>query len=347
MSYLPCINEQCKSYGKPHPNCHCHEGFAEGGNVGQFCSSNNEHSPMCELHSPGIAPSHAVAGYLAQKGLAGLINLSKEGDPQKYHASIMAGHKNIDTAVHSLFGSKEYSPKDNTQGRNVANKWMEDGGVINDIQQANYEQNSPQNFAEGGKVEDEKHLTSPMIEQKYPSHNMLLQSSKGNISQYLNSLRPQKNSPKLAFDHEPDDTEKKRSYDKALNIAVDPLNIMHEIKKGSLEQEQVKHFNGLYPELNSHLQDKLMMRISEAQLKGEKPSYKVRQALSMFMGTPLSGELTPQGIQAAQSVFQSPQAPQQQGQTVTKNKKNTSPLTKSDQAFLSASQTLEKRQQKV
>ena len=44
-------------------------------------------------------------------------------------------------------------------------------------------------------------------------------------------------------------------------------------------------------------------KISEAQLKNEKPSHKVMQSLSLFMGTPLDSTLSPQNIMAAQAVF--------------------------------------------
>lgn len=50
-SYPPCLNPQCKSYGKSHPNCNCWGGkeglFAEGGDV-QFCAEGNEHEDGCE-----------------------------------------------------------------------------------------------------------------------------------------------------------------------------------------------------------------------------------------------------------------------------------------------------------
>lgn len=69
----PCINPSCKSYGKPHPNCRCyggkmgmHGGYAEGGKVENFCSSNRAHDTNCQYfpyggpvqgEAPGVDPT--------------------------------------------------------------------------------------------------------------------------------------------------------------------------------------------------------------------------------------------------------------------------------------------------
>jgi hypothetical protein len=139
--------------------------------------------------------------------------------------------------------------------------------------------------------------------------------------------------------------EKKKSYDKALGIAAKPLGILNEIKQGTIEGDDVKHFTSLYPELTSLLQKKMTDRITQDQIDGKKPHHRMRQGLSLFMGAPLSSELTPEGIQAAQAVFASA-APAQQQAAPQKSKKGTQSLSKSDQAFLTQDQALEKRSQR-
>lgn len=56
----PCINPSCKSYGKPHPNCRCYGGkmgmyggYAEGGEVDNYCSSDRPHEEGCEYFKDG------------------------------------------------------------------------------------------------------------------------------------------------------------------------------------------------------------------------------------------------------------------------------------------------------
>ena len=49
---LPCLNPNCKSHGRPHPNCRCY-GFATGGKVGSVCKEKREHHPDCEYYADG------------------------------------------------------------------------------------------------------------------------------------------------------------------------------------------------------------------------------------------------------------------------------------------------------
>jgi hypothetical protein len=76
----------------------------------------------------------------------------------------------------------------------------------------------------------------------------------------------------------------------------------------------------------------------------EKPSYKVRQGMSLFLGTPLDSTFTPSGIQAAQSTFMNkPQQPAT-NTPVTKNKKNTSKLGEASKQYQTADQAAQSRQ---
>lgn len=52
--HLPCLNPNCKSHGRPHPNCRCY-GFAEGGEVQHFCSGDRVHKEGCEYFKDGGA----------------------------------------------------------------------------------------------------------------------------------------------------------------------------------------------------------------------------------------------------------------------------------------------------
>jgi len=289
--------------------------------------------------------------------LAPLLNYSKQ---------ISTGENLLNSSVNGLFkeGYKQSIPYlDQTpitqEAMDKVDEWIKNGGIQQDIDNEMENQNLPPlqpGLAEGGMVDfnPKENKSKPGIfhdhplANLYPEQNMLLASAKGRISNYLSNLRPQDNSPKLAFDPKPDQTQQKRSYERALKIAIDPLHVMGKAAKGMLEPEDILHFNGLYPEINNVLQQKLTNRITEAQLKGEKPSYKMRQSLSLLTGSPLSSELKPQNILAAQATFSQTPSPQTQGAPqASKNKRGTSTLTKSSQAFLTGPQATATRQQKV
>jgi hypothetical protein len=91
MSAYPCRNENCKSYGKPHPNCRCYgnsggegygDGYADGGEVESYCSSSRAHHAGCEYFAGGGMVKNplpefpqAICDHVsAHKGLLGMLN---------------------------------------------------------------------------------------------------------------------------------------------------------------------------------------------------------------------------------------------------------------------------------
>lgn len=269
-----------------------------------------------------------------------------------YANKVNSGAQKMTRGVDALFttgAQQAFSSSDMSKRKEKLDKFIGEGGVDQQIQQSLYGDHEPaQAFAKGGEVRHQEPSQAidhhDAIADHYPEQNVLLNTAKGRVSNYLKNLRPQANQPKLAFDHEPDQRVQKKSYDKALDIAVQPLSVLDKIKKGTIEAEHVQHLKNLYPELDSAMQKKLTERITKDQMAGKKPPYHVRQGLSMLMGTPLSGEMTPQNIQAAQATFQM-KSPQGQ-QSPTKNKKNTSNLTKADDSFMTGNQARTARQQK-
>jgi len=143
---------------------------------------------------------------------------------------------------------------------------------------------------------------------------------------------------------QPNDHHKEREYDSAIHMANNPLTILNNIKKGDLTISQMQHFTAMYPELYNQLSKKMTEHVIKAQLKGDKPNYKLRQSLSMFLKAPLDSSFTPQAIQAAQSTFAQPQAPQ--GQAPVQNKKGTSSLGKFSKDYKTSGQALEGRKQR-
>lgn len=272
-------------------------------------------------------------------------------------AEVNGGAQKATRAIEQLFkaGSQQsINTMSTDRERTKLKQYIEDGGVDQQMQeQINQNAQQPQGFAEGGDVTaPSANAMAPILQgtdalaEHYPEQNMLMQAAKGRVSNYLNSLRPLPNPAKLAFDDEMPNKEKERSYNKAVDIALKPLSVLNHIKEGTLEPEHVAHLNAMYPEVHNYLQKQITDRITKAQLKGEKPSYKVRQGLSMFMNVPLSGELTPSAIQAAQSVYNpgSPPAAPTNAPAKGRNKKNTSSLTKVADQYRTADQAAQTRQ---
>ncbi|MBK8455611.1 MAG: hypothetical protein IPL34_20235 [Thiofilum sp.] len=133
-----------------------------------------------------------------------------------------------------------------------------------------------------------------------PDHATSLAMTGSSAVQYLNSLRPD-TSPKAPLDKPsiPSKAAKAR-YDRALDLAEQPLLIVESIKKGTLTPEDIQDVSTMYPALYSKITNKLMTDMTDRIAKGENIPYRTRLSLSLFMGQGLDSTMTPQSIIAFQ-----------------------------------------------
>lgn len=233
--------------------------------------------------------------------------------------------------------------KENERQMKALDKYIRSGGINAELDNTIIDPGVP-GYAQGGDVQSIP--KAPLLEDNgfdayAPEQNLLVQSAKARISGYLTSLMPQDPMGQLPFDDKPDLRNAEQSYNSALSIAAHPLKILHEIKEGTLDPDNLKHFTALYPELKSYMEKEMTKTISANQVDGkEPPSYKIRQGLSAFMGVPLDGTLTQQNMISAQSTFmkQKAQNQQQAQQGTNKAKKGTAPLKNTATNHLTADQ---------
>lgn len=265
------------------------------------------------------------------------------GTALDYATKATKGANAINKAMDSLFrigGQQGIDYEVNDRQRNTIEKYIDDAGLQKEFNNTLQADPIPQqSFAKGGNVvshQEENHFGKI-----FPDQNMLLSAAKGRVYTYLNGLKPRESVNKLPFDHEPDNAPQKRAYDRALDIAANPLSIVKHIKSGNITPQHLAHFTGMWPELHDHLSKEITNRIVRGQVKDEKPSFKVRQALSLFLGSPLEATFTPNAIVAAQSAFTPVQPPQQAG----KPKKDTGKIgSKTNNLYQTADQNAEKDQ---
>lgn len=279
------------------------------------------------------------------------------GEALEHAGNVEKGNSAMEAGINSIFtGSKiagQQFVNDNPDKIKKIKEFIEKGGVTEQIQNSLNEQNKQkqnvQGFAHGGEVKPQNNTPSTMASNKlsevYPDHSMMMETAKGRVYNYLNSIRPQSNPMKLPFDEDHVSDAQKKTYDTALNIAHKPLSILPEIQKGTVTAEHVKHMTQMWPEVHAELAKKMTERLSHAQMNGEKPPYHVRQGLSLFLGAPLDSTMTPASMQAVQAVFMNKKiAAQNTAQPVTKNKKNTSKLGETNNLYQTSTQAAEARQ---
>lgn len=264
--------------------------------------------------------------------------------------SVAKGAQKISTGIESIFNpiaNKTLDLSSSEKDRDKLKDFIEQGGVNRQLQEYQQTQNQSQGdqgLAEGGEVKNIEPMSALTeanpIAKHWPEQNTLINAAKARMSNYLNSQRPVPN-PKLPYDREHKDHHREREYHKTLDLANQPLSVLAKIKDGSLLPKHMQDLTGMYPELHSHLSKKLTERITQGQLDGEKkPSYKVRQAMSLFLGSSLDSTLTQPSMAAVQNIFAQQRA---QKQAPPSSKSN---LSKLGQSTMTAEQSREARQNK-
>lgn len=144
----------------------------------------------------------------------------------------------------------------------------------------------------------------------FPDHAVALGSVASNVTNFLNTLRPIQQ-PKAPLDPPvPQSKVIKSEYDRALDIAEQPLVVLDSIKENTITSHDVLALQKMYPDLYRGLQQKVMNQIVEHVAKGETIPYKTRLGLSVFMGQPLDSTMNSTSIAAAQPSLQQPQSNQ-------------------------------------
>jgi hypothetical protein len=174
-----------------------------------------------------------------------------------------------------------------------------------------------------------------------PESAAAVAASKTRVLTYLNSLEPRPASNLLPFDERTTDPVAERRYDQALELAASPLSILSHVKEGSLTPDHVQDMQAMYPQLAKVLREKVFAAIVDAKHAEEKPSYRVRQSLSLLTGEPMDSTFLPQNIVAAQVSFAEKRTQQQPQQP--KPKHSTSKLGKLSELAATGGQAADAR----
>lgn len=151
-----------------------------------------------------------------------------------------------------------------------------------------------------------------------PNHGQAIGQTASQAVNYLNSLRP--NPDKAApLDSKPVlNPVAKAAYNRALDIAQQPLMVMKHIKDGTLQPSDVVALKTMYPALYSKFTSEITSHMTDHIAKGNTIPYTTRLSIATFMGQPLDSTMLPSNIIAAQSIG----TPQQQQPTPQGGKLN-------------------------
>ena len=197
--------------------------------------------------------------------------------------------------------------------------------------------NEPLKFMQG--VED-THLGHYL-----PNHQAALAQVSSRTISYLQSVKPKATQVgPLDKPLEPSQAQMQR-YNRALDIAQQPLVVMEHIKKGTLQASDIADLKGMYPALYNQMASRVMNEIVGKQAKEEQIPYHTRMSLSLFLGQPLDATMQPMSIVAAQPKGNQQQQPQS-GMPMP-NRKGTSSLGKSAETYRTPEQTSAVRRARI
>lgn len=180
-------------------------------------------------------------------------------------------------------------------------------------------------------------LTNSNVGHYLSPHQASLSESSTRAMQYLQSIkpRPYQSSP-LDKPIEPSKDQMAR-YNRALDIANQPALVLHHVKQGTLQINDMKDLNSMYPALMKQMQQKVANAMTTRHSEDHLIPYKTKMGVSLFLGQPVDSTMTPQSIMSAQPRPSAP-PPQQ-----APKKGSTKELGKSNKGYMTPDQASESR----
>lgn len=150
-----------------------------------------------------------------------------------------------------------------------------------------------------------------------PNQSAQIGAHVANAVGYLNSIKPM-NSQGGPLDKvmKPSKLQEYR-YNKALDIAEDPLSVIHHAKDGTLEAQDLVTLNTLYPKVAQSIMQQATETLFE---RKDRLTIKEKRGLSALLGAPLMLSQTPEACQAIMRANAGAETQENQNQPKKKNK---------------------------
>lgn len=133
-----------------------------------------------------------------------------------------------------------------------------------------------------------------------PDHAAALTSASARTIQYLQSIKPQDKKLGPLDSKMPPSAAQIARYNRALNIAQEPLVVLNNVKNGTLQLSDIQDLRSMYPGLYEKMSKDMMNEVVTAQEKGVIIPYATKMGLSLFLQQPMDATMTPEAIMAAQ-----------------------------------------------
>lgn len=156
-----------------------------------------------------------------------------------------------------------------------------------------------------GKINENTEVASTVgggINHHLPDHAVAAGTLAANAVNYFNSIRPTESKSFPLDVGSPKSKMKDAQYNRALDIAEQPLLILQHAKNGTLQSQDIKTIQAIYPGLHSQMVSNINEQLVNSVANKTPIPYQQRRALSMIMGSNLDSSM---GLSGAQSIMQS------------------------------------------
>ena len=159
------------------------------------------------------------------------------------------------------------------------------------------------------------------VGQHLPNHAAAAGVMAATAQNYFNALKPKQVQNAPLDSKAPINKQAEAKYNRALDIAQQPLLVLQHAKNGTLQAQDVQTLNTIYPALHSQLAAKLSENMIK-HVSADKPiPYAERRTLSMLMNSPLDSTMTPMAAQTIMHANSTSQTSQSQGPQQQKTNK--------------------------
>ncbi len=131
-----------------------------------------------------------------------------------------------------------------------------------------------------------------------PNHGVEAGKLASTAVKYLNTLKPGPAATESFDTTPPRDKIAEAQYNRALDIAQNPLLVLQHVKDGTLQAQDVLTLNTIYPDLHTKMIGQIQQEMINAKAEGINMPYNQRAALSSLLGHPVDSTQTPRSMQA-------------------------------------------------
>lgn len=230
-------------------------------------------------------PLQTIANNAKDIGIKSLLRFASPAEiavnkaSSNYLMNAIKGNELLGKAAKALFQTGEIIPQHLLPNENSRKRLNDQLAKINE---------NPDNALDVG----------GLINHHLPNHAVAAGTMAASAVNYFNSIRPTETKSAPLDVASPKSKLKDTQYNRALDIAEQPLLVLQHAKHGTLQAQDIKTLQAVYPGLHQQMASKVSDQLIDAAAKKTVIPYSQRRMISMILGQPLDSTQKLSGVQS-------------------------------------------------